>query len=285
MLLAGGAVHFFQWELLRMLTVVPDSHRQLGKWDTPPDILILGDSLLAQSLPGHNDQPDLFGEGYTWAKFGLPWGRYNDFTAISSDQTRRFKIIVINQGVLTGDNIWDQPEKSIKSILRLAIHYGRRQLGKLVKTSARATQQAGPVERPESDGPGPVETTNQNCKLQNARQISRKADALNWRYRYGTVLSGEALAFLRSLNASADVVVVLRLPRAISLEKLVSDNLENYQRALSSVLSEQNIPLIELGSVMPDDHYCDGSHPNELGQTIRTRQLVDLVKEWLPSTQ
>lgn len=267
-----------------MLTVVPDSHRQLGKWDSPPDILILGDSLLAQSLPGHNDQPELFGEGYTWAKFALPWGRYNDFSAISSDQPRRFRIIVINQGVLIGDNIWDQPEKSIKSILRLVIQYGRRQLGKPVKTSTQATQQTSPVAQLGNDG-GPVETITQNCKVQNARQINRKADALNWRYRHGTVLSGEALAFLHSLNASADVVVVLRLPRAISLEKQVSDNQENFQRALSTVLSEQNIPLIELGSVMPDDHYCDGSHPNARGQAVRTRQLVQLIEGMLPSTQ
>lgn len=268
-----------------MLTVVPDSHTQLGRWDTPPDILILGDSLLAQSLPGHNDQPDLFGERYTWAKFGLPWGRYKDFRAISPDQPRRYKIILINQGVLIGDNIWDQPDKSIKSILRLAIKYGRRQLGKPLQVSATATQQTGTFERPGRDRQKSEKTTNQNCKLPDAQQISRKAYELNWRYRHGTVLSGEAQAFLHSLNASAETVIILRLPRAASLEKQVSGNLEIFQEALSSVLAGQNIPLIELGSAMPDDHYCDGSHPNELGQTIRTRQLVDLVKEWLPSTQ
>lgn len=258
----GSAIYFGQefWrrEVVRLYT----SAALINSEGESPDILLIGDSLVRMSFPRDIDSPFLLGADLSWAKVWIPGGSYMDFADLPSIFSKGMGLVLVNQDILLEENFWKK-NNIFKWFLNLIVT--TLQTGSIAETVGRQQQ-----------------AIKQTCEREAhiTRQVIEK---LIYRYSNRPVLSREAIEFLRLLKASSRKLVIVRLPRSISLEKELSASFVSFQSRLLHVLNDEGIQHASLGPAMPDEFYCDGSHPNELGRGIRTEQLVKLVREELSS--
>lgn len=262
--LVGSCLYFGQgyWRSEIVRIYVEGLH--FSTEEKPPDILILGDSLVRWSFPHAVNWQGAYGFNISWASAWVPGGSYLDFNSISSVLSEGGSVVLINQDVLFRDNLWGR-RKTFRIFL-----------GFLVRTIKYGSIEKA-VENQQMEKvfckPG-VKYSDNNILVNQKKTYTRKE-----------ILSPESIDFLRVLNDKADKVLVMRLARSRSFEKSLEPYLNNFQVSLEKLLDDEGIELVELGPPMPDDYYCDGRHPNEIGRKVRTQQLLNLVKERFPSIQ
>ena len=259
-------VHAFQVEWRRELIGRYWTQKYFSASSNLPDVLVLGDSLVGSSFPPSGKQPKLFGEDYSWANLWLARGAYTDFYGLLSDIPLHAKVILVGQDSLVRNGIQADPRISIKLFLKTLVGY----------------IQFGPSEKAIEIGFG---LSKHHCKSRDESRVSEVVERLSEQYSASEPLSPDAILFLSSLKSIADRVVVVELPRAESLNHEVDDALISFRHRLSVQLQEEGVSFVTLGESLPENYYCDGSHPNELGKQVRTQQLVKLVQEILSSTR
>lgn len=89
-----------------------------------------------------------------------------------------------------------------------------------------------------------------------------------------SILTTDALNFLRSLKAQSKQVIVISLQRAPNKQEYLQ---KSWRVKLNNELSNEGIQLLPIGDAMPEQYYCDGSHPNEKGRELRTAQFLQLI--------
>lgn len=266
MLLVGGAIHFFQAKWRGQLVLAYADEKYFAGAANQPDVLVLGDSLVGRAFPPELPLSEQGDNQISLAKLWLPAGSYRDFFRLFDETDRRFKLIFVNQDALIRENPSQNPRDSIRFFFKTGLHFFHDH-----SLAAMMHENENKVRF--------------DCRERSPAEIARAVEKVYDRYTGNTLLRVDAIEFLRVLRAAADQVVIVRLPRSGLIEEQLAEELSLLKAKLFPRLLREGVSFIELGEPLSDDHYCDGSHTSALGRTVRTRQLVQLIEEMLPSTQ
>ncbi|WP_461516578.1 hypothetical protein [Porticoccus sp.] len=260
----GGCIYFGQEYWRREVVRIYASGELKNSEGSSPAALLIGDSLVRMSFPRDIDAPLLVGADMSWGKIWIPGGSYIDFAGLASVYPKGTGLVLVNQDILLKEDFWNR-RRAFRGFWNLLVRTVK--TGSIEEAIRRQQQ-----------------TTKPTCERE-ARFTEKVINNHIRRYTSSPVLSDEAIEFLRLLDANSKQLVVIRLPRSSSLEERLSAAFTSFQPKLLDVLDKEGIQHVELGPAMPDEFYCDGSHPNELGKAVRTEQLVKLVREKLLSTR
>jgi len=260
----GGCIYFGQEYWRREVVRIYASGELKNSEGSSPAALLIGDSLVRMSFPRDIDVPLLLGGEQPWGKIWVPGGSYMDFSSLALAFPKGMGLVLVNQDILLKDDFWIT-RRAFRRFWNLFVRAVKR--GSIEEAFWRQQQRI-----------------KHTCERE-ARFTDKVINNLIQRYTSSPVLSDEAIEFLRLLDANSKQLVVIRLPRSSSLEERLSAAFTSFQPKLLDVLDKEGIQHVELGPAMPDEFYCDGSHPNELGKAVRTEQLVKLVREKLLSTR
>ncbi len=232
---------------------------------TRPNIVVLGNSLVGRSFPLSSEVSHFFGEKYSWANVWIGGASYKDFSGFFLESTQHYDLIIINL-----DTLAHGPSRR-----------GRRTL-KNYPNMVKRRLLFDPIQNIFEE----FYLASQGwCKSRDKESIEKIVDNINKRYNFNKNTFNERAQFLQSLKAVSKKIVVVELPRAGSLTEKVGASLISYRDHFSTFLQEQGVEFVSLGESMPEDHYCDGSHPNDRGRKVRRAQLLNLVEDRLSSRQ
>lgn len=237
----------------------------LAKPDALPNVLVLGDSLVGRSFPMSYEESDLFGNGVTWANIWMGGASYRDFSGFFSESSFRHDLIIINLSSLANDRVDMERRKIPRRYQKIMERY---LLG-------------DPVEQIIKEH---YKKTREYCGGRDEREIRNLVESFKKRYSPNDQSQDDLAAFLGRLKGAARKVVVVELPRTEFLAAQLDGSLTTWKNYYLPLLKNLDIEFIKLGNSLPEYCYCDGSHPNDRGREIRRQQLIDLVREKLPST-
>jgi hypothetical protein len=89
-----------------------------------------------------------------------------------------------------------------------------------------------------------------------------------------SILTTDALNFLRGLKAQSRQVIVISLQRAPNKQESLQ---KKWRVKLNNELNKEGIKYLSIGYAMSEEYYCDGSHPNDKGRELRTSQFLQLI--------
>lgn len=250
---------YFQREL-QLMPVVGKSSPLQG---SAPAYVGVGDSLLAYSLPHEQEFQTLLGGQVTWAMHWMPIATWRSFDwHINANGNNYHYMTVILQDSLFLNR--EPYRRDIKFADR--IHLAKKRLFKELTTGiplkANRAEESHLI-RPD------------NCKVKSHKGYSREL------FYNDQILTKDSIQFLQDLKAQSRQVVVVAFPRAGKKHEHLQIE---WQKKLRAELEVEGIALITLGQSMPDAYYCDGSHPNEKGRSIRTAQMLKLIMGLQAST-
>lgn len=218
-----------------------------------PDLYIgVGDSLLAFSLPHEQDFQALLGGQKKWRLYWAPNATWHSFEWIADADGSGYDSTTF---ILQESLFLNREKPSFAD----SFHWTKKSiLDNLTAGNALKKSNADIFKFHRSD----------ECNLR-----SNDKYAMEFTYK-SQIINSDAQEFLHALQRQAKRVVVVSLPRAeMKKERLQND----WRKKLRDELEGEGIAFITLGQSMPDDYYCDGSHPNEKGRLIRTAQMRKLM--------
>jgi len=234
--------------------------------DAFPSILLIGDSLVGRSFPQPDEEPNLFGANRLWANIWLGGASYADFSEFFAHAGIHHDLIIINLATLA-------KEPATKG-------HGRkfRRYPKIVERYLLHD----PIEQIFKEH---YQITRGYCGKRDTEETKKWVKNIKNRYSFNKKPSDNLVHFLQSMKSVSRKVVVVELPRSELLSEKLGGSLTSLRDYFSPILESQGVEFVTLGGSLPEDLYCDGSHPNLDGRVVRRQQLINLVKEALSSTQ
>ncbi len=221
--------------------------------------IVLGDSLLAYSLPSEASFQKELGSQVLWLQYWFSNATWQEFTVFSGIRSKSMQ--------RTTFYIQDS----------LFLH--RRQ----IRFSERLRRIKDAIIKKESLGAALLTDMYHQSRKEGCSVVyAYDNDKFIAQYTYKDhILTKDSKKFLHDLKVQSKQVVVLAIPRAKNnIERLQI----NWRNQLQTELKREGISLITLGPSMPADYYCDGNHPNNKGREVRTMQMQSLIKRIEAST-
>lgn len=267
----GGEYWINQYENLIQEPTKPDISRILLQDDDMPLVLGLGDSLIGWSLPADDQLEAKLKRHLNWERYwtsAASWHYFSDLPIVAKKK-RPILILVMDSVFINANTNKPTP---LPHKLRLYLS---------------AAKQAWTTGRPLRDQIAEHVPRDRNmlfCYPRTPNEETILVNTLRNKYASNEYLSDESVQFLQDLRQWAYRVIVIHLPRTQTIESQIEPAQRKWLERFSTYLQREGVEMIQLGQPLPEDHYCDGSHPNEIGRNVRVNQFIELLRKELPST-
>lgn len=222
---------------------------------THVEIFTIGDSILKYSLPDTAEFDKILGGNNTWNHIWVEGGNWKDFLPkLDTISKKEPSTIIIQDSILLEYEVPNLPARSyqyLKDTIKDYLH--------IIKTPQITTQRTKPPI---------IEITPETIMIWN--------EQVGINYARNQEINKEAVQFLTTLQSISRKIIIIHLPRTDRLHAGKSQ--DNWMDHLTNTLNNLNIEFITLGNPLLEDQCYDGTHPNEMGQEVRTRQFIELIE-------